>query len=126
MLLLRVEYSGSYYSSLLSKLAKIRRRAPIHVDVFSRKGTVFVESLDDGFSASFLYAAYLKAKGRGLKADMLYARYIDENLLPEEVRKAGRKWLSEGLSEEEAELLKSHSITERVLAGGGCGNSAGA
>jgi hypothetical protein len=116
MLLLRVEYNANYYKSLLHKLTKIKRSVPAHVDVFARGGTVFVMSLDDGLSAAFLYAAYLKAKKKGLNADLMYARYIDEGWLPEEVRKTGEKWLSRRLSGKNVKMLRSRSITEHIFA----------
>jgi len=115
MLLLRVEYEPGYYVAFIRRLTKIRRETPIHVDVVAKKRTIFVMSLDDHLSASLLYAAYLKAKDKGLRADLMYARYIDEDLLPEEVRKAGERWLSKKLSKDEIELLKSRSITEHIF-----------
>jgi hypothetical protein len=115
MLLLKVEHDRRYYNKLLRKLTKIRRKIPIHVDIFLRKGTIFAESLDDGFSTSFLYVAYLKAKEKGLKADLLYARYVDESWLPEEVRRLSEKWMFRELSDEEIDILKKISITEHIF-----------
>jgi hypothetical protein len=34
----------------------------------------------------------------------MYAKYIDEGWLPEEVRKTGAKWLTRRLSEEEIKV----------------------
>jgi hypothetical protein len=116
MLLLRVEYEVGYYKGLIMKLAKIKRKNPIHVDIFAGKDEVFVMSLDDGFSASFLYLAYLKAREKGLRASLMYAKYIDEGWLPEEVRKTGAKWLTRRLSEEEIKSLKNLSVTEHIFA----------
>jgi len=72
-------------------------------------------SLDDGFSASFVYMAYLKAKERGLDAKLLYARFIDESWLPEEVKKLGEKWVDKKISSKEIETLKKITITEHML-----------
>lgn len=115
MLLLKVEYDAKYYADLLKKLTKLKRKSPIHVDVFSRRGTIFVIGLDDGFSVAFIYVAYLKAKKRGLRTSLLYARYIEENWLPEEVRRLAESWLSGEFSVKDADKLKSYSVTEHVL-----------
>ncbi len=115
MLILKVESNSAYYVRIFKKLKRVMKRYPIHVDVFQRGETIYMISLDDGFSVAFLYQAYLKAKERGLKTDLLYARYIDEDWLPKEVKKLGEKWLSMKLSEKEVELLKNTHITEYVM-----------
>ena len=109
------EYDRDLYNDLVSKLKRVRRRVPIHVDVFKRQGAVYVLALDDGFSTAFLYAACLKAKEKGLKASLAYVRYIDEGFLPEEVKELGRKWVHGKLSWEEIEKLKGMTITEHVF-----------
>jgi hypothetical protein len=118
-LLLKVEYELKYYRDLKNKLARVKRRIPIYIDIFAEKGTIFVISLDDALSTTFLYSAYLNAKERGLKSSLLYARYIEEDWFPEEVRVIGRKWLNKkykGLSKKEINLLKKCNITEYVFA----------
>jgi hypothetical protein len=115
MLVAMTEYNRAYYSNLIYKLNRVREKMPIHVDVFAREGTIYVIGLDDGFSALFVYTAYLKAKGKGLNAKLLYARYIDESWLPEEVRKLGKAWLTRGLKNGEAETLRGLTITEYIL-----------
>jgi len=115
MLILKVAYDAKYYNYLIKKLYKVKKKVPIHVDVFLRKGIISVVSLDDSISASVLYAAYLKAKERGLKASLLYARYIDEDWFPEEVRKLSEMWLYERLSMEKIDKLKNYSVTEYML-----------
>jgi hypothetical protein len=45
----------------------------------------------------------------------MYARYIDESWLPEEVRRLGEKWARGKLSYEEVERLKEMTITEHVF-----------
>jgi len=45
----------------------------------------------------------------------LYARFIDENMLPEEVRRLGEAWLRKKLSMKEVEALKKMMITEHVF-----------
>jgi hypothetical protein len=97
------------------KLSEVKKRNPIYVDVFARRGEVFIISLDDSISASFLYSAYLRAKEKGLKADLMYARHINEDWLPEEIRKAGKKLLYGILGEKEIELLRSCNITEYIF-----------
>ncbi|MCC6055930.1 MAG: hypothetical protein LM583_04575, partial [Desulfurococcaceae archaeon] len=87
----------------------------IHVDVFAREDTIYVMGLDDGFSAMFVYMAYRKAKEKGLRANLMYAMYIDESWLPEEVRKIGEKWLYAKLGAKEVEALKKITITKHVL-----------
>jgi hypothetical protein len=115
MLQLKVEYEKSYYVDLINKLNKVKRKIPIHVDMFSRKGIIFITSLDDGLSASFLYSAHLKAKKKGLRSDLIYARYIKEDCIPEEIRRLGEKWLSGKPSNEDVQLFKSINITEYVF-----------
>jgi hypothetical protein len=115
MLVAVIEYNHTYYLSLIQKLNRVGRKAPIHVDVFTREGIIYVMSLDDGFSATFVYMAYLKAKEKGLNAKLLYARYIDESWLPEGVKKLGEIWLSRGLRNEEIETLKKITITEHIF-----------
>ena len=115
MLILKVEYNPIYYNNTLLKLRRIMKNYPIHVDIIRRRETIYLMSLDDGFSVAFLYQAYLKAKEKGLEADLLYARYIDEDWLPEEVKELGRKWLSMKLSEKEIESLKNIHITEYIM-----------
>lgn len=115
MLELHVEYEGSYYRSLLTKLRRAMRRYPIHVDIVKGENTIYMFSLDDGLSVAFLYRAYLKAKERGLKAELIYSRYIEEDWLPEVVRRLGEKWLTKGLDEKDVKLLKDISITEHMF-----------
>jgi hypothetical protein len=115
MLMAVIEYNHTYYLSLIQKLNRVEGKVPIHVDVFTREGIIYVMSLDDGFSASFAYMAYLKAREKGLNAKLLYARYIDESWLPEEVKKLGGAWLSRRLRNEEIEALKKITITEYVF-----------
>jgi len=114
MLILKI--SGDHlYEKTLTKLCRIKRKHPIHVDVFKRGDAVYLFSLDDGYSVAFVYQVYLKAKERGLQASLMYARYIDEDWIPEEIRRAAEKWLSKDLSSREVEALKGLSITEYVL-----------
>jgi len=115
MIILVVEYENTYYHNLIQKLSRTERRVSIHVDIFVREGVIYIVSLDDGFSVSFVYMAYLKAKERGLDAKLLYARFIDESWLPEEIRKLGEKWVDKKISSKEIETLKKISITEHML-----------
>jgi hypothetical protein len=109
------EYDRDLYNDLVSKLKRVRSRAPIHVEVFRRNVDVYVLALDDGFSCAFLLSAYVRAKERGLRASLMYARFIDEGVLPEEVVKLARKWAHGKLSWEEIGRLKSITITEHVF-----------
>lgn len=115
MLILKVDAEPVYYNSISSKLRRVLKRHPIHVDLFRREGTIYFISLDDGFSVTFLYSAYLKAKEKDLKAELMYAKYIDPTLLPERIKELAEKWLSRGLSCREIEELKNINITEHVL-----------
>jgi len=115
VLMLRFEYGKELYDDLVGKLKRVSARVPIHVDVFRRNVDVYVIALDDGFSSAFVYAAYLRAKEKGLKPSLAYVRYIDEGFLPEEVRKLGEKWAHGKLSYEEIEKLKGMTITEHVF-----------
>jgi hypothetical protein len=115
MIIAMIEYNLTYYHNLIQKLNRVKEKAPIHVDVFAREGTIYIMGLDDGFSATFVYMAYLKAKERGLQVSLMYARFIDESWLPEEVKKLGKKWLYQGLGVKEIEELKKVTITEYVF-----------
>jgi hypothetical protein len=115
VLLLRFEYDRDLYNDLVSKLKRVSARVPIHVDVFRRNVDVYVLALDDGFSCAFLYAAYLRAKEKGLKPSLAYVRFIDEGFLPDDVKELGRKWAHGKLSWKEIEKLKGMSITEHVF-----------
>jgi len=115
MLTLRVEYEKNYYRGLVKRLARVRRKAHIHIDVLVKNGLIYVIGLDDGLSATFLYSAYLKAKERGLKAGLYFAWYIDENWIPKEVKELGTKWVSGRLSRKEAERLKSIRFAEYIF-----------
>jgi len=110
-----IEHNVVFYTNLIQRLEGVKRRVPIHVDVFTREGVIYVVGLDDGFSATFVYMAYRKAKEKGLDAKLLYARFIDENMLPEEVRRLGEKWLGKKLSMKEIEALKKMMITEHMF-----------
>jgi len=103
------------YRNTARKLRKTKQRHPIHVDMIKRGGTIYIFSLDDGHSAAFVYQAYLKAREKGLRVSLLYARYIDEDWIPEEVRETAKKWLSKGLSAEEVKTLRGISITEHMF-----------
>jgi len=109
-----IEYNFTYYRNIIRKLSRVRKKV-IHVDIFARGGAIYIMGLDDEFSASFVYMAYLRAKEKGLKASLMYARYIDESILPEEVRKLGEVWLSRRLKNEEIETLKKLTITEYIF-----------
>jgi hypothetical protein len=115
MLIAIIEYNRAYYYNLIRKHSRVGEKVPLHVDVFAREGAIYVMGLDDGFSATFVYMAYLKAKEKGLNAKLLYARYIDESWLPEEVKKLGGAWLLRGLRNEEIETLKKVTITEHIF-----------
>jgi hypothetical protein len=115
MLLLRTEWNATYYSFVKAKLRKARAIMPIHVDIFTKKGHIYILGLDDGFSVAFIYLAYIKARDRGLRTELIYARYIDENWIPIEVRKLAEKWLSGTLEEKEIELLKNVTITDYIF-----------
>jgi len=115
MIILIVKYENVYYHNLIQKFSRVRKRTLLHVDIFVRENTIYIMSLDDGFSASFVYMAYLKAKERGLDAKLLYARFIDESWLPEEVKKLGEKWVDKKISSKEIETLKKITITEHML-----------
>jgi len=116
MLILKVvDTHSSLYKSTMDKLNKLKRKRLIHVDIFKRGDAVYFFSLDDGYSVAFVYQAYLKAKERGLQTSLMYARYIDEDWIPEEVKRAAERWLLKGLSSSEVETLKRLGITEHVL-----------
>jgi hypothetical protein len=115
MLMAIIEFSSVFYANLIQKLEGVKRRTPIHVDVFTREGVIYVIGLDDGFSAAFVYSSYRKAREKGLKTSLMYARFIDESVLPEEVRKLGEAWLRKKLSMKEVEALKKMMITEHVF-----------
>ena len=110
-----VKYENVYYHNLIQKFSRVRKKTIIHVDIFIREGSIYVMSFDDGFSASFVYMAYLKAKEKGLDAKLLYARHIDESWLPEEVRKLGEKWMNKKISSKEIETLRKIFITEHIF-----------
>jgi hypothetical protein len=115
VLLLKVEYEKSFYGYLLKEFNRIKKNIPMHIDIFTRKGTVFVISLDDGLSAAFIYMAYCKAREKKLKVSLLYARYIEEDFFPSEIIKIGKKWLNKRVSKREIKLLEKYNITEHVF-----------
>jgi len=115
MLILIVKYENVYYHNLIQKLSRTEKRVPIHVDIFVREGVIYIMSLDDGFSTSFIYMAYLKAKERGLDAKLLYARFIDESWLPDEIKKLAEKWMNKKISLKEIETIKKMSVTEHMF-----------
>jgi hypothetical protein len=115
MLIAMIGYNESFYTNLIHKYERAREKAPIHVDISTRRGMIYVSGLDDGFSAAFVYMAYLKARERGLEAKLIYARYIDGDWLPEDVRKLGEKWIYKKLSRKEIEELRKKFITEHIF-----------
>jgi len=115
MLILKVEGNPIYYNTIREKLKRVMKNFPIHVEIIQRKGVIYLTSLDDGLSTTFIYSAYLKAKEKGLRTSLMYARYIEERWLPEEIRRLAEKWLFRGLNKREVELLKNISITEYML-----------
>jgi len=115
MLIAMIDYNVPFYTSLLHKYERAREKAPLHVDIFARRGVIYVSSLDDGFSSAFVYMAYLKARERGLEARLIYARYIDGDWLPEDVKKMGEKWIYGKLSRKEIEELRKKFITEYII-----------
>jgi hypothetical protein len=52
---------------------------------------------------------------RGLEARLIYARYIDGEWLPDDVRKLGEKWIYGKLSRKEIEELRKKFITEHIF-----------
>jgi hypothetical protein len=115
MLIAMIDYNESFYTNLIHKYERARKKAPIHVDIFARRGVIYVSGLDDGFSAAFVYMAYLKARESGLEAKLIYARYIDGEWLPEDVKKMGEKWIYGKLSRKEIEELKKRFITDHIF-----------
>jgi len=115
MLILKVEKDQTYYRNVSNKLRRVMKNYPIHVDIIQKRGIIYLISLDDGFSVAFLYSAYLKAKKKGLKASLMYARHINEDWIPKEVRRLAEKWLSMRLSKSTIKLLKKLTITEYMI-----------
>jgi hypothetical protein len=110
-----IGYNESFYTNLIHKYERAREKAPMYVDIFARRGVIYVSGLDDGFSAAFVYMAYLKARESGLEAKLIYARYIDGEWLPEDVKKMGEKWMYRKLGRKEIEELKKKFITEHIF-----------
>ena len=111
-----IEYHPVFYVNLVQKLESVKKRTTIHVDVIARKrSTIYVIGLDDGFSATFVYMAYYKAREKGLEARLMYTRFIDEGVLPDEVKELGKTWLRKKLRREDVEKLKRTMITEHVF-----------
>jgi len=115
MLIALTEYNYAYYRKIIHKLSRIEEKVPIHVNMFASGGAIYIVGLDDGLSASFVYMAYLRAKEKGLDAKLLYARFIDESWLPEEIRKLGEKWIYKKLGKREIETLRKIFITEHIF-----------
>ena len=115
MLIAIIEYHPVFYVNLVQKFLYTKRRATIHVDIFKRRNSIYVIGLDDGFSATFVYMAYYKARERGLEASLMYARFIDEDVLPHEIKELGKTWLRKKLKREDIEKLKGMMITEHVF-----------
>ena len=115
MLIAMIDYNESFYTNLIHKYERAKKRASLYVDIFARRGVIYVSGLDDGFSAAFVYMAFLKARERGLEARLIYARYIDGEWLPEDVKKMGEKWMYRKLDRIEIEELKKRFITEHIF-----------
>jgi hypothetical protein len=62
MLIAMIDYNESLYTNLIHKYKRAKRRASLHVDISTRKDVIYVSGLDDGFSAAFVYMAFLKAR----------------------------------------------------------------
>jgi hypothetical protein len=115
MLIAMIDYNESFYTNLIHKYNRTKRRASLYVDMFVRRGVIYVRGLDDGFSAAFVYMAFLKARERGLEAKLIYARFIDGKWLPDDVKKMGEKWIYGKLSRKEIEELRKKFITEHIF-----------
>jgi hypothetical protein len=66
-------------------------------------------------SQRLLYIWHVSRLERGLEAKLIYARYIDGEWLPEDVRKLGEKWIYGKLSRKEIEELKKRFITDHIF-----------
>jgi hypothetical protein len=115
MLIAMIGYNESFYTNLIHKYERAKKRVSLYVDISTRRGMIYVIGLDDGFSAAFVYMAFLKAKEKGLEARLIYAMHIDGDWLPEDVRKLGEKWIYRKLGRKEIEELKKKFITEHIF-----------
>jgi len=115
VLIAMIGYNESFYTNLIHKYNRTKKRVSLYVDISARRGVIYVSGLDDGFSAAFVYMAYLKARESGLEAKLIYARYIDGEWLPEDVRKLGERWIYKKLSRKEIEELGKKFITEHIF-----------
>jgi hypothetical protein len=115
MLIAMIGYNESFYTNLIHKYNRTKKRASLHVDISARRGVIYVSGLDDGFSEAFVYMAYLKARESGLEAKLIYARYIDGEWLPDDVKKMGEKWIYKKLSRKEIEELRKKFITDHIF-----------
>jgi hypothetical protein len=110
-----IDYNKTFYKKLINKYNRTKKRASLYVDISARRGVIYVSGLDDGFSAAFVYMAYLKARERGLEARLIYARYIDGEWLPDDVRKLGERWMYRKLGRKEIEELGKKFITDHIF-----------
>jgi hypothetical protein len=66
-------------------------------------------------SQRLLYIWRVSRLERGLEAKLIYARYIDGEWLPEDVKKLGREWMYRKLCRKEIEELGKKFITEHIF-----------
>jgi len=100
---------------ILEKLRKARYMLRYSVDVIKRGDTIYIFALPDRLAAAFVYKIYLTAREYGLEAVLMYARYIDEDWIPEDVRRIAERWLKQGLSSEEIQRLRGSDIITHIF-----------
>jgi len=89
----------SLYNKLLARLERDYVYALLNVSVFTRGGRVYLLGSGSALDAAFLYSAYLRALGRGLRPEFYTTIAVKEEDLPDLVKGAGREWAEARLSE---------------------------
>lgn len=91
---------------------KIKRNSTrVSCEVLYGASHVAVTAPDNALSLALLYSLYTEARGYGLDAHLYYARDVNPDSLPEDVRRVGEAWTRRKLRKEEVAALKNRSVT---------------
>jgi len=116
MLILRLPKGKTAIRSIILKYRRNVKKGLLLGDLAYSNTAAYLIVPDEALSAAFIYSAYLKAKERNMRVEIMYATPIDlEEVLPENIKRIGETWLSRRLSKEEISLFKNRFITSSLL-----------